>query len=150
MGPDGEHRGGVRGDPSAQGSRAEGGAPVLERDRAGRGAGTWGGRGHRCCEGDRLAVDAWVRAGVEGGRAAGFADDLGQHAGRRAREVRVTPVHPCDAVDPDGKRPGREVATPPLKVPVPRVVLPSLNVTVPVGVPAPGEAAVTVAVKVTG
>jgi len=41
------------------------------------------------------------------------------------------------------------VATPPLKVPVPRVVAPSLKVTVPVGVPEPGEAAATVAVKVT-
>jgi hypothetical protein len=37
------------------------------------------------------------------------------------------------------------VATPPLKVPVPIVVLPSLNVTEPVGVPVP----VTVAVNVT-
>ena len=36
-----------------------------------------------------------------------------------------------------------------LKVPVPREVLPFLKVTVPVGVPAPGEAAATVAVKVT-
>jgi hypothetical protein len=34
-------------------------------------------------------------------------------------------------------------------VPVPRVVLPSLKVTVPVGVPAPGEGTLTVAVKVT-
>ena len=42
------------------------------------------------------------------------------------------------------------VATPPLKVPVPREVLPFLKVTVPVGVPAPGEAAVTVAVNMTG
>jgi len=41
------------------------------------------------------------------------------------------------------------VATPPLKVPVPRVVAPSLKVTVPVGVPEPGDAAATVAVKVT-
>jgi len=41
------------------------------------------------------------------------------------------------------------VATPPLKVPVPRVVAPSLKVTVPVGVPEPGETAATVAVKVT-
>lgn len=40
------------------------------------------------------------------------------------------------------------VATPePFNVPVPRVVAPSLNVTVPVGVP---EAAATVAVNVTG
>ena len=41
------------------------------------------------------------------------------------------------------------VAAPPLRVPVPSVVLPSLNVTVPVGVPLAGAAAVTVAVKVT-
>ena len=38
------------------------------------------------------------------------------------------------------------VALPPLSVPVPSVVAPFLNVTVPVGVPAPDE---TVAVKVT-
>ena len=36
-----------------------------------------------------------------------------------------------------------------LSGPVPNVVEPSLNVTVPVGVPAPGETTVTVAVKVT-
>src|SRR5207247_320158 len=37
----------------------------------------------------------------------------------------------------------------PFRVPVPRVLEPSLKVTVPVGVPAPGLLAVTVAVKVT-
>jgi len=42
-----------------------------------------------------------------------------------------------------------KVAVPPLSVPVPNVVTPSLNVTVPVGVLEPGAAAVTVAVKVT-
>jgi hypothetical protein len=43
-----------------------------------------------------------------------------------------------------------KVATPePFRVPGPNVVAPSLNVTVPVGVPAPGATAVTVAVKVT-
>ena len=42
-----------------------------------------------------------------------------------------------------------KVATPPLSVPVPSVAEPSLNVTVPVGVPAPGDVAVTVAVNVT-
>ena len=42
-----------------------------------------------------------------------------------------------------------KVATPPLNVPVPSVVPPSLKVTLPVGVPLPGAAAVTVAVKVT-
>ena len=42
------------------------------------------------------------------------------------------------------------VATPePFSVPVPRVVEPSRNVTVPVGVPEPGALAVTVAVNVT-
>lgn len=37
----------------------------------------------------------------------------------------------------------------PSSVGVPRVVFPSLNVTVPVGMPLPGELAVTAAVKVT-
>jgi hypothetical protein len=37
----------------------------------------------------------------------------------------------------------------PFSAPVPTVVLPSLNVTVPLGVPLPGESAVTVAVNVT-
>ena len=41
------------------------------------------------------------------------------------------------------------VATPPLSVPVPSVVVPERNVTVPVGVPAPGARAETVAVNVT-
>jgi hypothetical protein len=41
------------------------------------------------------------------------------------------------------------VAFPLVSVPVPRVVLPSLNVTVPVGVPVPGAVAVKVAVNVT-
>jgi hypothetical protein len=42
-----------------------------------------------------------------------------------------------------------KVADPLLKVPVPNVVVPSLNVTVPVGLPAPGATAVTLAVKIT-
>lgn len=43
-----------------------------------------------------------------------------------------------------------KVATPePFSVPVPSVVAPSLNVTLPVGVPEPGAETVTVAVKVT-
>src|ERR1043166_7754668 len=42
-----------------------------------------------------------------------------------------------------------EVAEPPLRLLVAREVAPSLKVTVPVGVPAPGETALTVAVKVT-
>ena len=36
-----------------------------------------------------------------------------------------------------------------VKVPVPRVLVPFLKVTVPLGVPAPGETGLTVAVKVT-
>ena len=42
-----------------------------------------------------------------------------------------------------------KVAAPPVSVSVARVVVPSLNVTVPAGVPSPGELAVTIAVKVT-
>jgi len=42
-----------------------------------------------------------------------------------------------------------KVAVPELKVPVPNVVPASLNVTVPLGVPAPGNTALTVAVNVT-
>jgi len=42
----------------------------------------------------------------------------------------------------------RKVASPLLSVPLPSVVAPSLNVTVPVGVPAPGDTALTVAVNV--
>jgi hypothetical protein len=42
-----------------------------------------------------------------------------------------------------------KVACPLLRVPVPSVVVPSRNVTVPVGFPTPGETALTVAVKVT-
>ena len=42
-----------------------------------------------------------------------------------------------------------KVAVPLLSGPVPKVVAPSLKVTVPVGVPEPGADAVTVAVKVT-
>ena len=42
-----------------------------------------------------------------------------------------------------------KVAPPDASVAVPKVVAPSRNVTVPVGVPAPGETALTVAVNVT-
>jgi len=42
-----------------------------------------------------------------------------------------------------------KVATPPLRLLVARAVAPSLKVTVPVGVPAPGAVALTVAVIVT-
>ena len=42
-----------------------------------------------------------------------------------------------------------KVAMPPLRVPEPMGVPPSRNWTVPVGVPAPGATALTVAVKVT-
>ena len=45
---------------------------------------------------------------------------------------------------------GSEAAVPPMSVAVPRTVEPSLNVTVPVGVPVPGEAGITTAVKTTG
>jgi hypothetical protein len=41
------------------------------------------------------------------------------------------------------------VALPPASVAVPRVAAPSRKVTVPVGVPTPGETALTVAVNVT-
>ena len=41
------------------------------------------------------------------------------------------------------------VALPPVRLAVPRVEAPSRKVTVPVGVPAPGETALTVAVNVT-
>ena len=43
-----------------------------------------------------------------------------------------------------------ELAIPPERDPVPRTVGPSRKITVPVGVPAPGAVAFTVAVKVTG
>jgi hypothetical protein len=42
-----------------------------------------------------------------------------------------------------------KVALPPDRLAVPNVAAPSRNVTVPVGVPAPGATALTVAVKVT-
>ncbi len=42
-----------------------------------------------------------------------------------------------------------KVAWPKLKLPVPSVFVPSLKITEPVGVPAPGDTALTVAVKVT-
>jgi hypothetical protein len=51
--------------------------------------------------------------------------------------------------DPTDKVDVENVAWPPLSVPVPSVVAPSLNVTVPVGVPLPEPDAATVAVNVT-
>jgi len=42
-----------------------------------------------------------------------------------------------------------KVATLPLKAPVPKVVAPSLNVTVPLALPVPGDVTVNVAVNVT-
>ena len=42
-----------------------------------------------------------------------------------------------------------KVALPPLSVPVPMVEVPFIKVTLPVGVPLPGDTALTVAVKVT-
>jgi hypothetical protein len=54
------------------------------------------------------------------------------------------------ACDPAASVELENVAWPPaLSVPVPNVVVPSLNVTVPVGVPLPGAVAATVAVNVT-
>src|SRR3989442_712807 len=50
---------------------------------------------------------------------------------------------------PTDKAEVASVADPALRGPVSRVVVPSLNVTVPEGVPAPGLFAVTVVVKVT-
>ena len=50
---------------------------------------------------------------------------------------------------PWGKRDVLSVATPPLRVPVPRSVVPLKNSTEPVGVPEPGLTAATVAVSVT-
>jgi len=53
-------------------------------------------------------------------------------------------------VIPQREREVVKVATPALlTVPVPRTVLPSMNVTVPLGVPEPGADAATVAVSVT-
>ena len=52
----------------------------------------------------------------------------------------------CDETD---RTDVTNVAEPPLRAFVARAVAPSLKVTVPVGVPLPGEAAPTVAVKVT-
>jgi hypothetical protein len=57
-----------------------------------------------------------------------------------------TVVIECDATLSDAVV---KVVEPELKVPLPSVVAPSLNVTVPLGVPAPGNVALTVAVKVT-
>ena len=50
---------------------------------------------------------------------------------------------PTDSVDVEN------VATPPLRVPVPSTAEPSMKLTVPVGVPLPGDVAFNVAVKVT-
>ena len=56
-----------------------------------------------------------------------------------------TPVIECDPTASDGVV---NVAFPELKVAVPKVVLPSMKVMVPVGVPEPGAKTLTVAVKV--
>ena len=50
---------------------------------------------------------------------------------------------------PEASKEVASVACPPLSVPVPRLVAPSRNVTVPVGVPAAGATGLTVAVSVT-
>src|SRR5689334_15022701 len=57
-----------------------------------------------------------------------------------------TAVIECDVIDNAAVV---KVAWPELRLPVPNVFVPSLNVTVPVGVPAPGATALTVAVNVT-
>ena len=71
--------------------------------------------------------------------------------GRRARvEARIAAVDRRDVVMADRQRRGREGRdAAPLRVPVPSVAAPSMNVTVPVAVPAPGATMVTVAVNVT-
>ena len=51
--------------------------------------------------------------------------------------------------DPAARSDLVSVATPPLRVPVPNSVTPSLNVTVPAGVPTPVAPVATVAVHVT-
>jgi hypothetical protein len=51
--------------------------------------------------------------------------------------------------DPTARDDVLKVAEPALSVPVPIDVVPSLNVTVPVGVPLPGAVVLTVAVNVT-
>jgi hypothetical protein len=51
--------------------------------------------------------------------------------------------------EPTGSDASDKVAVPDVRVPVPMMVEPFLKVTVPVAVPAPGETALTVAVKVT-
>ncbi len=53
------------------------------------------------------------------------------------------------AWDPTDTAVALKLALPPESVPVPRAVEPSRKVTDPVGVPLPGAAAATVAVKVT-
>ena len=57
-----------------------------------------------------------------------------------------TAVILCEATDSDDVL---NVAVLELSEPVPRIVAPSLNVTVPVGLPDPGDTAETVAVNVT-
>ena len=53
------------------------------------------------------------------------------------------------ASEPIGRVLTVKLAVPPSRVAVPRVVVPFMKVTVPVGVPLPGAAALTVAVNVT-
>ena len=63
------------------------------------------------------------------------------------------PLPPYEAVMelmPDGRLVVAKLATPaPFRAPVPRVDAPLKKVTVPEGIPAPGDTAATVAVKVT-
>jgi hypothetical protein len=51
--------------------------------------------------------------------------------------------------DPTASELVLKVAVPPVSVPVPMLTAPSLNVTLPLGVPVAGATAATVAVKVT-
>ena len=64
-------------------------------------------------------------------------------------QIGVAAVDRGDGVAPTASAEVVKVAVPPDTLPVPSVVAPSLNVTVPVGVPEAGDVTATVAVKVT-
>ena len=66
-----------------------------------------------------------------------------------AEKLESLPYEAVTECDPAGRLAVLNVATPSVKVPMPSDVLPSLNVTVPDGVPDPGAVAVTVEVNVT-
>ena len=111
--------------------------------------------GDRGGEGHRWPKTDGIRRGRPG-RVRGRPCSTTGSASRRGagEEVGVAAVDGGDRVAAD-RRGGAvlkvAVVTPPavLSVPVPRIVPPSMKVTVPVGVPAPGPPAATVAVKVT-